>query len=578
MGVYWMRVASLSLDQAKVPSVGAINGSVGNRARQSLATERVSRSLDGRFLAFLVHLDAFRLDPLGYLQAVFWRARGLRLRSRNRLAALMGRSPRAYPLWISRVEPKIHAELVRESGASTPVVIPVVDCTESTGPIEETLSSLGADASRAVLVGGPPVPGINRTETPAGLGSVIGSAETWLCVVRAGDRLAPKALEIYAKAAARSADSRVIYADDDLIEAGRRKAPHFKCGWNPDLFEHHNYVCGSAIIRATPDAIARLRGVNWAKALTDWAIMHGHPVHVPAVLHHRIDRPQPVVPAAVPKLPETMPEVSVIVPTRNQLALLRTCIEGVRRTAYSRLELIIIDNGSDDSETQFYLQELKKQDVNVIRIPGPFNFSSLNNAAVRHARGELLCFLNNDVEIIDPAWLSALVPQAIRADIGAVGGRLLYPDGSVQHAGVVTGVGGGAAHAHRFQRDEDPGYFMRDRLPQRVSAVTAACLVVSREKFLAVDGFNEQDFPVAFNDVDLCLKLNSRGWQSFYEPRAVLVHHESKSRGSDRSKENRQRFAAELHQLKLKWGTDRLRDPYHHPQLSPFCEQFQIAV
>jgi GT2 family glycosyltransferase len=115
-------------------------------------------------------------------------------------------------------------------------------------------------------------------------------------------------------------------------------------------------------------------------------------------------------------------------------------------------------------------------------------------------------------------------------------------------------------------------------LPQRVSAVTAACLVVAREKFLAVDGFNEQDFPVAFNDVDLCLKLNSRGWQSFYEPRAVLVHHESKSRGSDRSKENRQRFAAELRQLKLKWGTDRLRDPYHHPQLSPFCEQFQIAV
>jgi GT2 family glycosyltransferase len=490
----------------------------------------------------------------------------------------MGRSPRAYPLWISRVEPKIHAELVRESAASTAVVIPVVDCMDSAGPIEETLSSLGADASRAVLVGGPPVPGILRTETPAGLGRVVGSAEPWLCIVRAGDRLAPKAFEIYARAAELSADSRVIYADDDLIEAGRRKAPHFKCGWNPDLFEHHDYICGSAIIRATPDAIARLRGVNWAKALTDWAIVHGRPVHVPAVLHHRITRPQPQVPAAEPISPETMPMVSVIVPTRNQLALLRTCIEGIRRTAYPRLELIIVDNGSDDPETQFYLEELGKQDVNVIRIPGPFNFSLLNNAAVRHARGELLCFLNNDVEIIDSAWLRALVPQAIRTDIGAVGGRLLYPDGSVQHAGVVTGVGGGAAHAHRFLRDEDPGYFLRDRLPQRVSAVTAACLVVSKEKFLAVDGFNERDFPVAFNDVDLCLKLNSRGWQSFYEPRAILIHHESKSRGNDRSKENRQRFAAELHQLKLKWGTDRLRDPYHHPQLSPFCEQFQIAV
>lgn len=571
-------MSSRSLDQAKLPSTGALDRRNGDPARPPLAAERIPSSVRGCFLALAVHLDAFRLGPLGYLQAVFWRVRGLRLRSRNRLAALMGRSPRAYPLWISRVEPKIHAELVRESAASTAVVIPVVDCMDSAGPIEETLSSLGADASRAVLVGGPPVPGILRTETPAGLGRVVGSAEPWLCIVRAGDRLAPKAFEIYARAAELSADSRVIYADDDLIEAGRRKAPHFKCGWNPDLFEHHDYICGSAIIRATPDAITRLRGVNWAKALTDWAIVHGRPVHVPAVLHHRITRPQPQVPAAEPISPETMPMVSVIVPTRNQLALLRTCIEGIRRTAYPRLELIIVDNGSDDPETQFYLEELGKQDVNVIRIPGPFNFSLLNNAAVRHARGELLCFLNNDVEIIDSAWLRALVPQAIRTDIGAVGGRLLYPDGSVQHAGVVTGVGGGAAHAHRFLRDEDPGYFLRDRLPQRVSAVTAACLVVSKEKFLAVDGFNERDFPVAFNDVDLCLKLNSRGWQSFYEPRAILIHHESKSRGNDRSKENRQRFAAELHQLKLKWGTDRLRDPYHHPQLSPFCEQFQIAV
>jgi GT2 family glycosyltransferase len=525
-----------------------------------------------------VQLDAFRFDPVGYLQAVLWRARGLRLRSRNRLAALMGRSPRAYPLWISRVEPKIRAELLRDTSASAPVVIPIVDCLGSAGPLEQTLTSLSADASRAVLVGGPDVPGTIRTESPAGLVSVVGSAEPWLCIVRAGDRLAPKALEIYARAAALSADSRVIYADDDLIDAGRRKAPHFKCNWNPELFEHHDYVCGSAIIRATPDAITRLGGVNWAKALTDWAIMHGLPVHVPAVLHHRITRPQPLVPAAKPMSPETMPMVSVIVPTRNQVALLRTCIEGVRRTAYPHLELIVIDNGSDDPETQFYLEKISKEDVKVVRIPGPFNFSSLNNAAVRDAQGELLCFLNNDVEIIDPAWLSALAQQAIRPEIGAVGARLLYPDGTVQHAGVVTGVGGGAAHAHRFQDEADAGYFLRDRLPQRVSAVTAACLVVSKHKFDAAGGFNEQQFAVAFNDVDLCLKLNARGWQSFYEPRAVLVHHESKSRGSDSAKENRERFAAELAALKRNWSTDRLRDPYHHPHLSPFCEQFRIAV
>jgi GT2 family glycosyltransferase len=155
---------------------------------------------------------------------------------------------------------------------------------------------------------------------------------------------------------------------------------------------------------------------------------------------------------------------------------------------------------------------------------------------------------------------------------------LLYPDRTIQHAGVYLGIGGGAGHGHRFLAENESGYFYRARLPQLVSAVTAACMVVEREKFLAVGGFDESLFPVAFNDVDLCLKLNSRGWQSFYEPRAKLIHHESKSRGSDRAKGNRARFASELAALKAKWGTDRHCDPFHHPQLSPFSEQFVIAV
>jgi GT2 family glycosyltransferase len=277
-------------------------------------------------------------------------------------------------------------------------------------------------------------------------------------------------------------------------------------------------------------------------------------------------------------LAEPAPAVTVIIPTRNRLSFLRPCIEGLRKTAYPNLDVIVIDNASDEPDTLDYLALLKRDGVRVLEMGGAFNFSALNNAAVKRAKGELLCFLNNDVEIIDPDWLSLLVRQAARADIGAVGGRLLYPDGALQHAGVVTGVGGGAAHAHRNLRHDDPGYFLRDRLPQRVSAVTAACLVVSKDKFLGVGGFNEVDFPIAFNDVDLCLKLNALGWQTFYEPRAVLIHHESKSRGSDSAKENRERFAGELAALKRRWGTDQLRDPYHHPHLSPFCEQFHIAV
>jgi GT2 family glycosyltransferase len=581
--VYWARVASPNPSQTEVAYRAPAKESIAPSLRLVGPTGGFSAGLLRRFwLAMLVHTDAFRFDPFGYAQALFWRLRGLRLRSRNRLAALMGRSPRAYSLWIARVEPRTRVELLRSAVPSLPAILPVVDGAAPEPSVAETLRSL-ANASAGltpIVVGGQPMPGTVHIEAPSDLAGFVGVAGTWLCIAPAGDRLAADAFEIYAKSAARAADSSVIYADDDIFDAGKRRHPHFKCSWNPDLFEHHDFITGAAILRVTPDMLADLDRGNWVEKLTQRAIQReAAPVHLPAVLHHRKQRPQPAAPTKpLPVLSGEGPSVSVIIPTRNRLAYLRTCIEGVRRTAYPTLDLVVVDNDSDDPEALQYLDELSRNGVKVLQVGGAFNFSALNNFAVKHADGELLCFLNNDVEIVDPDWLSLLVRQALRADLGAVGGRLLYPDGSLQHAGVVTGVGGGAAHAHRFLRDGDAGYFSRDRLPQRVSAVTAACLVVSKDKFLAVDGFNEQDFPVAFNDVDLCLKLNARGWQSFYEPRATLIHHESKSRGSDSAKENRVRFAAELAALKRHWGTDRQRDPFHHRHLSPFCEQFHIAV
>jgi GT2 family glycosyltransferase len=273
-----------------------------------------------------------------------------------------------------------------------------------------------------------------------------------------------------------------------------------------------------------------------------------------------------------------LPRVSVIIPTRNRAELLRKCLEGLSRTDYPDREIIVVDNDSDEPEALSYFEELRNNGVTVIRLEGEFNYSALNNNAAGTAQGEFLCFLNNDVEIVEPDWLRWLISRAARPDIGAVGARLLYPDGTLQHAGVFIGIGGGAAHAHRFLKADERGYFDRSRLPQRVSAVTGACLVVSREKFIAVGGFDEKNFRVAFNDIDLCLKLNRRDWQSFYEPRATLIHHESKSRGSDKEKVNRARFADELSALKRIWHTDKQTDPFHHPQLSQFCEQFVIAV
>jgi GT2 family glycosyltransferase len=147
--------------------------------------------------------------------------------------------------------------------------------------------------------------------------------------------------------------------------------------------------------------------------------------------------------------------------------------------------------------------------------------------------GDYLCLLNNDIEITDENWLSAMVRQAVRPGVGAVGAKLLYPDGTIQHAGVVIGLGQAAGHAHRFQKDSDPGYFLRAHVPHRVSAVTGACLLVGKEQFWEVGGLDESGFAVAFNDVDLCMKLQAAGYHNIYEPRATLIHHESKSRARD---------------------------------------------
>lgn len=528
-----------------------------------------------------VQSDALQLAPLGYLQAIAWRARGLKVRSRNRLSALTGHSRWAYPFWIACREPQIRSALDCTRSGDAPTIVPVIDCSGGgTRKLADSLASLPAGAE-AIVVGGPPMANVRQVARIGEVADQLHEAEVWLCPIASGDRLADEALNAYAAVAGASGSS-IVYADDDLLDSsGNRVDPHFKPDWNPELFEHHDFLTGASVIKVHRDELRGLPEQGWAAALVAERVRsHANPAHIPMVLHHRLDRPKPAVPAKPPEI-ETKaqwPTVTAIVPTRNRADLLRKCVEGIRQTRYPRIEIVIVDNESDDPQTVDFLSELEASGAKVIRAPGPFNYSRLNNEAVGLATGELLCFLNNDVEMIDPDWLRLLVLQAMRPDIGAAGAMLLYPDRTIQHAGVFTGIGGGAGHGHRYLGMDEPGYFERSHIPQRVSAVTGACLVVAREKFLAVGGFDEENFPVAFNDVDLCLKLNERGWQAFYEPRAKLIHHESKSRGSDRLKGNRGRFARELQTLKVKWHTDERRDPFHHPQLSSFCEQFLIAI
>lgn len=509
-----------------------------------------------------VHWDGFRCAPLKYLQAVFWQLTGKKLRARNCFSRLNGRSSQAYRLWMARSEPVVCGALPRSMPASGPSITVVIDKGGDPELVAATTASVLASDRNATIVTEWPV-------EPAG----------WVLPLRAGDLLAPEALPTYAGAVLRHEGATIIYADDDLLdETGKRHAPYFKPDWNPGLFEHHDYLTHSALL-CWQSSLAP--GANRLKQVTAAALRKAlvPPIHLPFVLHHRRNRAAPSIPQPVPACADlTYPHVTVLVPTRDRLELLRTCLDGLSETCYPCFDCVVIDNDSREPQTKEFLRALPSDRFSVLPFPGKFNYSAMNNAAARTARGKFLCFLNNDIEIIDPAWLHAMITQATRDDCGAVGAKLLYPDGTIQHAGVVTGVGGGAAHAHRFLGQGQEGYFHRAHLPQQVSAVTAACMVVEKRKFLEVGGFDPTNFAVAFNDVDLCLKLNARGWQCFYEPRAVLVHHESKSRGDDREPTNRVRFAGELAALKRIWGTDLRPDPFHHPQLSPFSETFVVSI
>lgn len=521
------------------------------------------------FLKLAVHFDAARLSPRLWLTALWWRVLGKRVRSRAQFAPLLGASRWAYRLWL--LDERLPVSFDDQSKSA--IVAFVGDGRDRDSTISDAeregihvLSAWKDDLASIAL--------------PLSDGRSV-----WAMWLEAGDRLAPGTGAIY-RLAAESTASRIIYADDDLLDAkGQRIRPHFKPEWNAELFRHHDYATGACIVRLDAGDTDSVQSQDGAKRLIAFiAASTGleAPIRLPHVLHHRVKRPEPRLPGPTP-IGEAAPsaKVSVIIPTRDRLDLLRTCIEGLIRTAYPNFEVIVVDNGSNDPATLDYLANLDPARFRVLRDDGPFNFSRLNNRATRLATGELLCLLNNDIEVLAPDWLEIMVRQALRSDVGAVGARLLYPDGRIQHAGVVMGICGGAAHAHRLLRPDAAGYFYRHALPQFVSAVTAACLVVRRERFEAVGGLDEENFAVAFNDVDLCMRLNRQGWQSLYEPRATLIHHESVSRGFDRDPVGAARLASELAALKMRWGTGDMEgqaDPFHHPQLSRYSERFALRL
>ena len=280
------------------------------------------------------------------------------------------------------------------------------------------------------------------------------------------------------------------------------------------------------------------------------------------------------------------PLVSLLIPTRNGIEILKPCLESIlANTDYPNYEILLIDNNSDDPKTlQFLEAAANRARVKVIQDKGPFNYSAINNRAAAVAEGSLLAFVNNDIEPINANWLSEMVAEALQPETGAVGAMLYYPNDRVQHAGVILGIAGPrlvdgvAGHAFKQFPRGHGGQMNRMRVRQNYSAVTAACMLVRREIFDAVGGFDTENLPVSFNDVDLCLRIREAGYRNLWTPFAEMYHHESASRGKEDTPAKQARANREIKYMREKWGPLLDADPAYNPNLTLVHEDFSVGT
>lgn len=280
------------------------------------------------------------------------------------------------------------------------------------------------------------------------------------------------------------------------------------------------------------------------------------------------------------QLPDKLPLISVIIPNKDHVEDLEKCLVSLYEKSHgARFEVLVVENNSQNPETFAYYETLKGRfsNLQVLYWQKGFNFSAINNFAREKARGEFLLLLNNDVEILTENWPAELLGLGCRSEVGAVGAKLCYPDGTLQHGGVITGLGGFAGHSHKYARAQAGGYMFRIGTVQDFSCCTAALLLVKARAFDAVGGLDEQ-FEVAFNDVDFCLRLRQAGWQVVYTPYLQACHYESKSRGLDQKGEAKLRFEKERQRLAGRFGKALLRDPFYNPNLTLDMENFAEAA
>jgi GT2 family glycosyltransferase len=423
------------------------------------------------------------------------------------------------------------------------------------------------------------------------------------------DTLAPFALHEIVTAINNTPAADFIYSDEDKLDLqGQRVEPNFKPDWSPETLRGRNYICHLSVFKA--DLVQQIGGFRAGfDGSQDYDLIlraseHAQRiVHIPKILYHWRMHAQSTaanksskhyafdagkralsehyqragIHATVTDGPilgtygaifhlATQPLVSIIIPNRDQAQLLARCIDSLGRSSYANYEIILIENGSSQPETHAYYRTLAAQpNVKILTWDKPFNYAAVNNFAAVQARGELLLFLNNDIEAINPDWLEHMVKLAVQPGVGAVGAKLYYADDTVQHAGIILGMGGIAGHAHLHYPRAAGGYMQRLLYAQNCAAVTGACLLTPRTVFERVGGFDE-GFVLAFNDVDLCVQIHQRGWRVVWTPEAELYHYESKTRGYEDTDEKQARFKREIDLFRSKWAhlLDQ-GDPYYNP-------------
>lgn len=474
-----------------------------------------------------------------------------------------------------------------------PAYLAVIDSQDATEEsLARTMASLRAQVYenfRVVIAGSEALgpchdPLVTRFVSENGKQKLL-EGESFLLLLRAGDALAPHAFALVTEELARFPGAKLFYSDEWVVE-GEETTPLLKPNWSPLFAAARPYLGRSVFLRASEldSGLVPLNAADFQRCTQVIApkLARDEIVHLRRCLLTRrrearetLCEPAPIETVRTMREP---PSISILLPTRDRADLLGPCLDSVLGlSTHSRFELVIIDNDTRQAKALSILDRASRdRRVQLRRRPGPFNFAAFNNEAARQSSGDVLVFLNNDTVVLTPDWLEQLSQLALEESLGAVGCLLLYPNGLVQHAGVAVGIGQDAGHFEALQTPDAPSWLDRTRFVKEVSAVTAACLGVERSKFMAVGGFDEENLPIEFNDVDLCLRLAERGWTNCYTPQVRLIHKESATRGGAGARPLSV-YAKERDYFRARWRAVIRDDPYFHPGLSLFARQAALG-